>query len=140
MDVITKTWNSGPGVRDWRWRRPFLLGAAGAANGRERAGVQAQGVADIIETEGVGELGEDQAHDMTPRREGAGLFCDAGVPGHLGHEVRRNQIAELAQEGEAAARWLADRLFFHPDLVAGCKPASQLFSYLVKPQSRGTAV
>ena len=62
----------------------------------------------------MGELGVEQAHDMTPRREAAGFFCDARVPGQLGDQVRGNQIAELAQEGEAAARWLADRLFFHP--------------------------
>ena len=92
----------------------FLAGAAGAANGRERAGVQAQGVADIIETEGVGELGEDQAHDMTPRCEGAGLFLDAGVAGQLGHQVRRNKVAELAQERELAARWRAVFGCFHP--------------------------
>ena len=46
---------------------PVLARAAGAANGRERARVQAQGIADVIEAEGVGELGEEQTHDMTPR-------------------------------------------------------------------------
>lgn len=40
--------------------RPFLLGGVAAANGRERSRVQAQGVTDFVETEGVGELGEDQ--------------------------------------------------------------------------------
>ena len=59
-------------------------------------------------------LGKDQAHHMTPRREGAGIFRDAGVPSQFGNQVRWNQIAELAQEGEAAARWFAERLFFHP--------------------------
>lgn len=102
-----------------------LAGAAGAAKGRERAGVQAQGVTDIVEAEGVRELGEDQTHDMTPRTEAAGLVGDAGVPGQLGHEVRRNQMAELAQEGETAARWLAERLVVHPrpcDRVPTRKP------------------
>lgn len=91
-----------------------FAGRAGPAQGRERTRVQPQGVADVVEAQGVGELGEDQAHHMAPRRETAGFFCDARIPGQLGDEVRRNQIAELAQEGEAAARWLAERLFFHP--------------------------
>ena len=38
-----------------------------------------------------------------------------------------NKIAELAQERELSPRWLALRLIFHPCLVAGTKPASQLF-------------
>lgn len=121
--------------------KAVLAGRAGPAQGRERTRVQPQGVADVVEAEGVGELGEDQAHHMTPRREGAGFFCDPGVPGQLGNEVRRNQIAELAQEGEAAARWLADRLFFHPrpcGRVQTCKPT--LFFTSPNHQSWETAV
>lgn len=46
--------------------RPFLLGRSRAANGRERAGVETQSVTDIIEAQGMGEVGVEQAHDMTP--------------------------------------------------------------------------
>ena len=90
-----------------------LAGRGRAANGRERTRVQTQGVTDIIEAEGVGELGVEQTHDMAPRREAAGFFFDAGVPRQFGYEVSRNQIAELAQECEAAAGWLAELWFFH---------------------------
>ena len=76
--------------------------------------MQTQPVTDIVEAQGVGELGVDQAHDMAPGAEGAGLVGDAGVARQLGDQVRRNQIAELAQEREAAARWLAGCLFIHP--------------------------
>src|SRR6185295_13182871 len=118
-----------------------FAGAAGAAKGRERTGVEPQGVADVIEAEGVGELGEDQAHHMTPWREGAGFFCHAGVPGQSGHEVRGNQIAELAQEREAAARWPAEHLFFHPrpcGRVQTRRPT--LFFTSPKLQTWGTSV
>lgn len=104
-----------------------LARAADAANGQARTGAQAQCVAGIIETEGVGKLGKNLSHDLTPAGQRAGIFFEAVVSGQLGHEMSRNHIAELAQEGEAAARWLGGRLFFIPDLVVGFKPASQLF-------------
>ena len=108
--------------------KPFLLGPLAPRIAKKRTGVQAQGVADIIKTEGVGELGEDQAHDMTPRCESAGFFCDAGVAGQLRDQVCGNQIAELAQEGETAARWFADRLFFSsPTLWPGSSPQANSF-------------
>jgi hypothetical protein len=92
----------------------ILAGRSRAAHRRERSRVQAQGIADIVEADGVGQLGVEQAHYMTPRREGASAFNDAGIPRQLGHQVCRNQIAELMQEREAAARWLVRCGFIHP--------------------------
>jgi len=43
----------------------------------------------------------------------------------------RNKVAELAQQREFGARWLALRFFFHPCLVAGLEPASQPFFKLL---------
>ncbi len=77
-----------------------------ATHGRERPRMQPQGVANIVEADGVGQLGIEQTHHMTPRRESAGAFGDAGVPRQFGHQMCRNKIAELMQEREAAARWL----------------------------------
>jgi len=64
---------------------------------------------------------------MTPRRERARAFDHACVARQLGHQMRRNKIAELAKKRELSWRWLALSLFFIPRLVAGIKPASQLF-------------
>lgn len=92
----------------------ILAGRGRATHRRERSRMQPQGIADIVETDGVGQLGVEQTHDMTPRRERAGAFGDAGVPRQLGHQMRRNKIAELVQEREAAARWLVRCGFIHP--------------------------
>ena len=108
-------------------RQSVLAGRGGAANGRERTGVQAQRVAGVVETEGVSQLCIEQTHDMAPRFEGAGSFFDAGVTGQLGDQMAGNKIAELAQETETAARWLVSGFLFHSCLVAGPKPATQLF-------------
>jgi hypothetical protein len=81
-----------------------LAGRGRPAHGRERSRVQPQSVADIVEADGVRELGIEQAHHMTPRREGSGAFNHASIPREFGHQVCRNKIAELVQEREAAAR------------------------------------
>jgi hypothetical protein len=62
----------------------------------------------------MGQLGKEQAHDMTPGRKRAGAFDHASVPRQFGHQMRRNKIAELMQEREAAARWLVRCGFIHP--------------------------
>ena len=72
----------------------------GTADGRERAAVEPEGVADIVEPDGVAELGIEHGDDMAPGREGAAEFIDAGVPGQLGDEVVGNEIAKLAKAAE----------------------------------------
>jgi hypothetical protein len=91
----------------------------GGADGRERAGVQAQAVANIVEPHGVRELGEEQADDVTPGFERSGFFLRPRVAGQLGHQMRWNEIAELAEDGELGAGWRVVGLFFHPCRVAG---------------------
>jgi len=91
-----------------------LAGRGRAAHGRERSRVQPQGITDIVEADGVGQLGIEQAHDMAPRRERPGAFDDPSIPRQFGHQVCRNKIAELMQEREAAARWLVRCGFIHP--------------------------
>lgn len=60
------------------------------AKAAEPTRMDAQAVTDIIESDGVGELGKEQAHDMTPWREGAGFFVDAVLGCELCNEKRRN--------------------------------------------------
>ena len=92
----------------------ILAGRGRATHRRERPRMQAQGVADIVEADGMGQLGVEQAHHMTPRRERPGAFDDASIPRQFGHQMCRNKIAELVQEREAAARWLVRCGFIHP--------------------------
>lgn len=91
-----------------------LAGRGRAAHRRERSRMQPQGVADIVEADGVSQLGVKQTHHMTPRREGSGAFEHARIPRQFRHQMRRNKIAELMQEREAAARWLVRCGFIHP--------------------------
>ena len=95
-------------------REGVLAGRGRAAHRREWSRMQTQGVADIVEADGVGELGVEQAHHMTPRRKRAGAFDHTSIPREFGHQMRRNKIAELLQEREAAARWLVRCGFIHP--------------------------
>ena len=67
--------------------------------------MQPQPVTDVIEANGVGELGEDQAHQMTPRAECARLLVHSGLLRQFRHQIRRDKIANLPQHGELAAAW-----------------------------------
>ncbi len=73
-------------------------------------GMEAQGVADLVESDGVGELGEKQAHPMAPRGEAAGLPVDAMFAGGPGHRVRRDELAALGEHRQLRLGWF---LVFH---------------------------
>lgn len=93
----------------------------------------AQGVADIVESEGMGELGVKQRDDVAPGTEGARLFVDAMLAGKLGNEVPRNELADLRENRDPHFGWFflnhqADPMWDRP-------PASSLFC-----ESYGTAV
>ena len=92
----------------------------GSAQGREWAGVQAQR---------VGELGVEQADDMTSRAEGAGLLFDTGLTGQLRHQVRRNEVAKLAQQRKLAGRWLVSSLIFHAPPCGRAQTRQPTFFY-----------
>jgi hypothetical protein len=94
-------------------RERVFAGRRGRAQGRERTGVQVQGVTHVIEAQGMGQLGVEQADDLTPRTERAGVVFDAGVARQFGHQVRRNEIAKLAQNRELAGGWLVVGFLFH---------------------------
>ena len=51
-------------------------------------------------------MGVEEAYHMAPRAKRAGLGVCPGVPGQLRHEMSGNEIAELVQQREVAARWL----------------------------------
>ena len=101
-------------------RRPFrlvsktgLTGRGSAANRRQRPGVQPQGVAHVIESQGVRQLCVEEADYVAPRTEGATLLLHCMLAGQLGYKVVGNKIAELTEERELSPRWLALSLIFH---------------------------
>ncbi len=99
------------------------------ANCRQGTRVQPQRVANAGESQGVGQLGVEEADHMAPRTKWAGLSVYPGVPGQLRHEMSGSEIAELVQQRDFAARWLEvgfawptlwqvnllqTKFFFHP--------------------------
>ena len=56
-------------------------GWRGAAQRRERPGIESEGITDVVEADGVGQLREEQRDDVTPRRKRAGFRIDLRVPG-----------------------------------------------------------
>ena len=115
-----------------------LARRGGPANRRQGTGVQPQRIAHVVESQGVGQLGVEQADHMAPRPKRPGLGVYPGVPGQLRHEMSGNEIAELVQQRELAARWLVAGCFFH-GLPCGRsthrKPTSSStrYSQLTKP-------
>src|SRR5450756_2465580 len=100
--------------------KPVAAGGGRAAHARQRARVQLQRIAQVIETDAMRQLGIDQADHVTPRLETARLILGPGSPRYFGNLVRRNKIANLAQDVELRPCWV-DRFIFHPCLVAGPK-------------------
>jgi hypothetical protein len=90
--------------------------------------VIAQGIADIVEADGMTELGEEQTHDVTPRSERARLFVDAVLAGKSGDQVGRNELAELSQDRQLRFDWFV----FHPADPAWDRPpvTSKMISVL----------
>ena len=102
-----------------------VLGGRGrSAEGGEGTGVEAKGIAEIVEADGVNQLGIDEGDDMTPGGKGPRLFIDPGVLGQGGNEEGWNEIEELAENRQIRGRWRWSRFwFFHPCRVA-VKPVS----------------
>jgi hypothetical protein len=109
--------------------RVFRRGRGGAQR-RQRAGVKPQGVADVVETETVGQLGVKQADDVAPGSKIAPLIFHTGRTRQLGHQMRRNEVANLAQQGELAGGWLGCGFLFHALPCGRAKTRKPTFFYL----------
>ena len=90
-----------------------LAGRRGRANRRQWSRMQVQRIRHIVETQGMGQLGIEQTHDVTPRTKRPRLGVHPGGSGQLRHQMVGNQIAELPQECETTARWLVGCGFMH---------------------------
>lgn len=105
--------------------------------------MQAQAVTDVVEADGVGELGVEQRDDMAPVTEGPSETFQQ-VAGQLGDQVGRNQMAKLPQHGQLGTGWRALVFLFHPDRVAGNPASANLFPHRLwdgcETQSKGLEV
>ena len=72
-----------------RWHR--------STDHRQLGRMVAQRVADIVQSNRMGQLGEKQAHHMAPRRKGASLFIDPVFLGEFLRQVRRDKFTKLMQ-------------------------------------------
>jgi hypothetical protein len=73
-----------------------------------------ESVADVVEADGMGELGVEQGHNVTPRAEGAGLLVDTILVDDFRNEVLRNGLAKLTQHDGIAFGCL---FVFHQGLM-----------------------
>jgi len=88
--------------------------------------MQLQAVAQIIESDAVGQLGVQQADGVAPRTEGARLILCPGLSRYFGDFMLGNKIANLAQDVELAPRWF-DCFLFHACRVAGLNRQTNIF-------------
>jgi len=81
-----------------RMRKSVACRRRGSAPAGKRPRVEPQSIANIIEADAVGELREEQSHDMAPRCKGSGFLSHLGGASNLGNQKLRNQIANLPQQ------------------------------------------
>ena len=82
--------------------------------------MQAQGIANVIESDRVAELGKKQRDDVTPGTERAGFTPHAGFTRQCGNEELGNQIANLPKKIELRWSWrVCSLLFFTPAVWQG---------------------
>lgn len=82
----------------------------------ERRGFQAQPIAEIVEADGVGELGEEHRGEVAGDAEAAGLRIDTRLAGVAADEMARNEVEHLLEDDHIGAGWC---LFVHTPLPSG---------------------
>ena len=100
----------------------------GGAQSRQRAGVEAQRITHVVETQGMSQLGVEQTDDLAPGAEGTGVIFDPGVPRQFGHQMGWNEVAKLAEDGEFTGVGL-DGGFFHALPCGKANPFKPTFFY-----------
>ena len=85
-----------------------------------------QRVADIVQSNRMGQLGEKQAHHMAPWRKGASLLIDPIFLGEFLRQVRRDKFTKLMQ---CVRVMLGRRWFFHfADSLVGIRRRPPFFN------------
>src|SRR6267142_3041939 len=88
--------------------------------------MQIQRVTDIVQAQGMRQLGIKQTHHMAPGRERAGFLVYTRVARQPGNKMRRNPVAKLRKNAEFGTAWLRFG-FFHPLPCGRVKLLSQAF-------------
>jgi hypothetical protein len=70
------------------------------ANSSEKPAMMPETIADIVQTNGVSELGMQQGYDMAPGRKLPCLFVDPVLPRQFGNQMARNNLADLRQNAQ----------------------------------------
>lgn len=105
------------GVSARRYRSP---------NGSEFGRMMPQGVTDIVESDGMGQLREKQTHDMAPRRKSTSPFIDPILTGQFFGQMRRDKFTKLMQ---CAGVVLGRRNCFHTsDSLVGIRRRPPFFN------------
>ena len=84
--------------------------ADGSPETAEPARMNAKGITDIVETNEVGELGKEQAHDVTPCGKATCLFVNTMLAGKLRNEMGWYKLAELGHHWQFGFGWF---IIFH---------------------------
>ena len=126
QDPPEKLFGHGGGTFPVGMGKSVAAGGAGSAQGGKRPGMQLQGVAQVMESDAMAQLGVEEAHGMAPGIKGAGLILHPGGARYLGHFMRRNVVAKLAQNVELASCW-SGIFVFHPCRVAGLQSQTNTF-------------
>ena len=90
----------GRGANPAGMGKGVALGRGGAANGAQGTRMEVKLVAEIVEAEAMDDLGEEQTDDVAPVGETPGMVFGLMLLDDPGQTVGRNEIAELAKDGE----------------------------------------
>ena len=93
-----------------------VLGWRGDAETQEDGGFEPQPVADIVESHGMGELGEEHRRKMAHDAEAAGFGLHAGFEGVAVDQSARNEVEHLFEDDHIGPGWCG---FVHNTLPSG---------------------
>ena len=113
--------------------KPVPARRSRCADPRQPPAVVAQAVADVIESDGVGQLAVEHGDHMAPGAEGPGLGVHAMFPRQFPDQMARDEVAKLGQNAEFAPGWSCPPMvcFFHTRSLprpANLGNSSRLFS------------
>jgi len=105
-------------------RKRIARGWHRCADGGERSTVVTKTVTDVVETDGSGELGVEEAHHMAPRGERSCFLLHLVLSGKFGDEMPGNELAYLSKNGELRCGWF---IVFHQADPRWDRPPATLF-------------
>jgi len=86
--------------------------------------MQLERITHVVKSDAMRELGVQERDDVAPGRKGSGL--DITLPRQFRNQMRGNEVANLAEDGEVRACWI-DVFVFHLCRVADFNSSIQHF-------------